>query len=275
MINYTKHNESNYSSTIQQNTKLMKTRITTLILLLIASITLSAQTLTFKVQTVTFNGNYGPVHVQAVWITDANGKFVKTVDVRATIRIGFLSNWITATPNKNTVDASTGASLLTHPTSPVTFTWNCKDVNKAVVPDGNYFINIEFNENVFAGRLAKYPFKLGPASEGTFADLPNFISASYSITESAQTAGLADVKIGSEFKIAYAASSKTIIIDHERASSEPLEIQIFDLTGKQLIHLTKSGSPLIIRACNLPKGFCVLNVRTNRGFIQFKKIFIQ
>ncbi len=60
--------------------------------------------------TKTFPGSYSPKHCFAIWVEDANGKFVRTLKVQAIKRDGTLTSWVKSS-NKNRVDAVSGASL--------------------------------------------------------------------------------------------------------------------------------------------------------------------
>lgn len=127
--------------------------------------------LTFTVRTVTANGNYSPKHVLAIWIEDANG-FVKTRKAMANQRKQYLYTWYAAS-NYNEVDAITGSTLTSHQTH--TISWDCKDLNGDLVPDGDYTVYVEFTDKHAQGPLYSIVFTKGPnAQTYTPADETNF-----------------------------------------------------------------------------------------------------
>jgi PKD repeat protein len=116
--------------------------------------------LTFTVRTVAAGGNYAPKHVLAIWI-EKDGAFVKSRKVMATVRKQYLYTWV-ASSNYNTTDAITGATLTSHQTH--TITWNCKDLNGNIVPDGDYTVWAEFTDKHAQGPVTHYTFTKGPNS---------------------------------------------------------------------------------------------------------------
>ncbi|MDQ7053423.1 MAG: DUF2271 domain-containing protein [candidate division KSB1 bacterium] len=99
---------------------------------------------TFRVTTTSYGGKYADKHVGAIWVEDAQNQFIKTLKVWAKKRIKHLVKW-NAASNGNKVDAITSATLRSHRSHEVT--WNCTDVNGAVVSDGVYRIYVEFTED--------------------------------------------------------------------------------------------------------------------------------
>lgn len=100
-------------------------------------------TVTFTVTTGPGTGQYQPDNVTAMWISNAQGAFVKTLEVRGTIRVGNLTKW--GATGSNIVDAVTGATLPNH--TQHVGTWNCTDVNRNVVVDGQYQVNMEWTDD--------------------------------------------------------------------------------------------------------------------------------
>ena len=95
--------------------------------------------------TVTFSdpsGNYS-ARVDAFWVTDAASNFVQNIRKDAATRQNYLYKWIAA--RKTTaIDGYSGATISSW--SPVTVTWDGRDTNNAVVPDGFYKLYIEFTD---------------------------------------------------------------------------------------------------------------------------------
>lgn len=99
--------------------------------------------LVFQFTTASLNGKYAPKNIVAVWITDSNGAFVKTLDLRAAKRAEHLVAW-NADTNANIVDAVTGATRKAH--GPYESKWDGTNVSGGQVADGEYHVNVEFTE---------------------------------------------------------------------------------------------------------------------------------
>lgn len=128
-------------------------------------------TLTFAVRTVTANGNFSPRHVLAIWVEDADG-FVLTRKLNADRRKQYLYTW-NGTSGGDVTDATTGATLSSHQSHSVS--WDCRDKDGALVPDGEYTVYAEFTEAHAQGPLKTLSFTKGPvAIELTPADEANF-----------------------------------------------------------------------------------------------------
>jgi hypothetical protein len=112
-------------------------------------------------------GGYAPANAVVVWVEDAQGNFVKTIERKAQARIGNLVAWMTAAGPGDT-DSVSSASRLDHNT-PLSFQWKLKDRNKQPIPDGTYTIHIEVAETnaVTAGenQQAQFTFTVGPNPE--------------------------------------------------------------------------------------------------------------
>lgn len=114
-----------------------------LVLLFSVSNILSAQTsgtLTFSCATTAPSGTWGNKHVLAIWIESAStSTFVKT-KAKYGNDDDHLTSW-TVKSLKNTVDATTGATLASYETRSVI--WNGTGTDNVVVADGTYNIFIE------------------------------------------------------------------------------------------------------------------------------------
>lgn len=130
--------------------------------------------LTFTIQTSTYGGDYSPKHVLSIWIEDANG-FVKTNKLRGDRRKKYLYTWNSKSAG-NIVDAVTGSTLSSHQSH--TVTWDGSDINRNIVPDGDYKIRVEFAEEHAQGPLYSLTFnkgkdimELSPSDEGKFKNI--------------------------------------------------------------------------------------------------------
>jgi len=115
---------------------------------------LTEGSLAFSVRTATYNGAYAPRNCGAIWITNSQNQFVKTIKVWAATYRYTLIRWINSS-GQNTQGAITSASLNNHQLHNIT--WNGTDYAGNSVPDGDYKINVEFTEhNATASNMGKF-----------------------------------------------------------------------------------------------------------------------
>ena len=105
---------------------------------------------TFKVTTTANTGQYNPNNVAAVWVVDSSNRFVKTLCRHGVTRVGYLTQWIAARGSYTTVDGTTSATLTSEPQTH-TVTWNCRNTNGVVVPDGQYTFKAEYTSDNLQG----------------------------------------------------------------------------------------------------------------------------
>ena len=99
-------------------------------------------TANFTVTLVDPAGKYDK-RVDAFWVTDANGVTVKNLRKDGRKRAGFLTQW-KAVRMTTEIDGFSGATIGNW--EPVTVTWDCRDTNNVVVPDGTYRFYVEFTD---------------------------------------------------------------------------------------------------------------------------------
>ncbi len=90
-------------------------------------------------------GQFAPRNIVAVWIESQAGTFVKTIGRYAATRKQHLVAW-NLKAGTNDVDAVSGATRSNH-TAPLTVTWNLRDKQNALVPDGTYTIRMELADD--------------------------------------------------------------------------------------------------------------------------------
>jgi len=162
----------------------MKIKTTVLIILislvLLSSKSFAATEFNMSFSTVQPGGGYKPANVVAVWVTQTNGTFVKTILRYAGGRKSSLSTWYAAAGSSD-ADAVMGATRANHSApATMTATWNMKNKSGVVVPDGTYVIKLEMSD----GSIASHSFnfvKDGTAGTRTNAGSANFknISIAY------------------------------------------------------------------------------------------------
>jgi hypothetical protein len=97
------------------------------------------------VTTTPNGGQYAPKNVVAVWVEDAAGSFIKTIDRFSQVRTQHLVAWVAAATLAD-ADAVSGATRANH-TAPLTMTWDLRDKAGALVPDGTYTIRMELADS--------------------------------------------------------------------------------------------------------------------------------
>jgi hypothetical protein len=84
---------------------------------------------------------FAPANVVAVWVESSSGQFVKTIGRWANIRRSNLIAW-TQKAGAMDADAISGATRTDH-TQTLNLTWDMKDRQNTVVPDGTYTLRLE------------------------------------------------------------------------------------------------------------------------------------
>jgi len=87
--------------------------------------------------------NFDPQHVQAVWVENAAGAFVKTIGRWGVIEHHHLTQWNAA--DGSNIDGFTGATPKAYQQH--TTIWDLTDRSGVQVPDGTYYIKFELTNN--------------------------------------------------------------------------------------------------------------------------------
>jgi hypothetical protein len=128
------------------------------------------------VTTAPHGGRYTPRNVGAIWIANAAGSYVKSLDVWGNRRLSHVEAWIAATGAagvpQDRVDAVTGATSATHRTHLVS--WDCTDHQGQLVPDGTYRVYFEVTEANAAGPNHFETFEKGSTAVALQANATNF-----------------------------------------------------------------------------------------------------
>ena len=119
------------------------------------------------VTTTPNGGPYAPKNIVALWIEDAGGTFIKTFDRFSQTRTSHLVAWVAAA-GPGDADAVSGATRSNH-VNPITATWNLRDRQGALVPDGTYTIRMELADSNASqpaqNRQGTFTFTKGAAPE--------------------------------------------------------------------------------------------------------------
>lgn len=174
----------------------MRTRVLLPTLIALSAVTAlgnTAGSVEFTATTKPAKGKYAPRHVLAVWVTNSEGQFVRTLELYGRKRTKYLKTWAEQSKN-NQVDAVTGATLKTHRV--LTVAWDCRDTNGKPVPDGEYQIHMEFTDQNGQGPVTPpghIKFTKGPQkASSTPGDLPFItqIELKYVPSKAAATLGI-------------------------------------------------------------------------------------
>jgi hypothetical protein len=128
------------------------------------------------VTTAPHGGRYTPRNVGAIWIANAAGSYVKSLDVWGNRRLSHVEAWNATTGAagvpQDRVDAVTGATSATHRTHLVS--WDCTDHQGQLVPDGTYRVHFEVTEANAAGPNHFETFEKGATAVALQANAANF-----------------------------------------------------------------------------------------------------
>lgn len=133
--------------------------------------------LSVSVTTSAAGGKYAPRNIGAIWISDGDSRFVKTLAVWAEKRAKYLTAWNASTAAAmqpgSRVDAISSATKTAHGLRGGT--WNCKDAAGQVRADGPYKVCFELTDRDGAGPMQCVPFNKGAMAWSlTPPDAPSF-----------------------------------------------------------------------------------------------------
>jgi flagellar hook assembly protein FlgD len=263
----------------------MKTTLFFLAIVLILSSSIHAQsdiltntpgTLNFSVRTITDNGTYSPKNIIAIWIKTSSGSFVRSMKVMADQRKQFLYQW-KINSGGNVTDAVTGPTLMSHQIH--TFTWNCKDLTGAVVPDGDYIIMIEYTDQDGQGPFAGFTFTKGVNPQTLIPQDQTYIK-DISIQYTPQAIGVEEYdKQLDIFTFPNPFSDKFMIILPEGYASA--EISFFNSSGEKLSMEYTFSDPHFIwdgkdrNGNTLPSGMYIYKIVSGNDLFCGKVFFVK
>jgi len=209
----------------------------------------------------TTGGTYIPRNVEAIWIQNSSGQFVKSLLVYAAARIGELTNWNTSSAG-NKVDAITGATQSSHGVR--TCSWNGTNVSGVVVADGTYTLKMELTDKNATGNVGTFTFVKGPAAQTqTPAAVPSFSALTIKWTPAVNTA-LEDVTMSNLYQVYPNPTTSSIFVN----GLDIQEIEIFNVAGTSVLKTTLQN----INLNTLPKGVYMLKINSEKGAIMKKFI---
>ena len=221
-------------------------------------------TLTFSTDTYAPSGTWGNKHVLAAWLENtANPSvFIKT-NVKYGNEDDHLTSWIDQT-NSNLVDAVTGATLGSY--GKISVTWNGTDINKTVVPDGDYNLWIEMGwgaNKTTAHAVSSFTFTKGPARDvRTYTGTANYTNVQL---EWAPLATLAGTTEGFDnVNVFPNPTTGKVTIDFKKEMANA-SIKVTDAAGKTLYAQkdikVQAGTKAIDLSAN-PQGIYFINIES-------------
>ena len=209
----------------------------------------------------TTGGAFIPRNIEAIWIQDGSGKFVKSLLVYAAAQIQWLTNWNTASAG-NKVDAITGATQSSHGVR--TCSWNGTNVSNAVVADGTYTVKMELTDKDATGNLGTFTFVKGPTAQTqTPAAVPSFSALTIKWTPSIASA-LEDVNMSNLYQIYPNPTASSIFVN----GLDIQEIEIYNATGESVLKTNLHN----VNLNALPKGVYMIKINSETGTVMKKLI---
>ncbi len=203
-----------------------------------------------------------PKNIVAIWIEDANGKFVKTLLGSTSGERQYLVTWKAATilggSQYNTVDAVTSATYSSHAAR--TGTWNGTNTAKSLVDDGTYKVRFEVTDHNSLGYVGTYtftkgaaPVSLSPANAGLLTGI--------SVSWVPDFTGIEQVSQTSLYKVFPNPATDKLIVPGFGVK----EIVIYAVTGERVLDCTDQE----INISALKKGNYIVKIATEQGdFVQ-------
>lgn len=234
-----------------------------------------AQSLSFSVTTKTYYGNYAPKHVLTCWVTNSAGTYMYNLKRYGTGYLSSLTNWTMCSSSTKTTDGTTSATLGSH--SSLSFTWNCKNTSSVTVPDGTYYINVEFTEQEGTKQFVKYSFVKGATSITSTAPTVVTSNSYYTsplITYTAPAAALTTTQVTS-FDCLYSATDRSLQLEYDPSVHSGVELQLVNLKG-QTVHRTalKGSGKETTRLPDCAPGLYLIRLTDKGGWSQTKKVML-
>ena len=251
-----------------------------LVCLLIVSIGKSAaQTsggLSFTINPVSHSGSYGAKHLVAVWLESESGTFIKTKRLQCSSKnLDHLATW-TSKSGKNTVDATTGATLTTY--TPIAFVWNGTDVSGNVVADGTYKVWVEMawdDSKTTDKTVTSYSFVKGaepvtvtPANTNLFTDV--------SIIWAPSTTGVMNISEEKELAVFPNPTNGIVSVDIKSFSTGGV-IQIVNASGSILEESAFGGGSLkhVVDLHKYANGTYFIRIRKDSHILAQSKVLLR
>lgn len=233
-----------------------------------------AQNMTLSVTTKTYYGSYYPKHVLTCWVTNSAGIYMYNLRRNGYNYLSSLTNWTMCSSSTKSSDGTTGATLTSH--SVMNFTWNCKNTSSVIVPDGMYYLNIEFTEQEGTKQYVKYSFTKGTT---TYTSTPTIVTANAYYTGpkviyTAPAAALTTTQV-TNFDFSYSRTDRTLQLEYDPASHSGVELQLVNLKGQTVYRSTlKSSGKESTQLPEVSQGIYLIRLTDKEGWSQTKKLML-
>lgn len=223
--------------------------------------------LTLNITTNTYNGMFSPSHVCAIWLTDENDSFIKSLEVNASFREVNLRKWKSHSKSDKT-DAITSATLHSHRTHNIVY--------DSALEDGTYKIWVEISENNTS---------LNESSWGGNAAFKFQIIDNELISMDLSDVTFKQHVIFKDVSLSYQGNSSTKVKTYSKEIITPNHfiinsfLYLNDINLKELTIFNTSGQKILtsdknkVNISNLSKGFYFLKIQTKNRFF-YKQIKI-
>lgn len=121
----------------------------------------------FSVTTGPVGGKYAPRNVGAIWVSDAEQRWIRTLKVWAQLRERYLQAYWAANPERDRTDAVSSATLRTHQTHEVS--WDFTDLDGDQLPAGRYHVHLEVTDRDAPGSVLTIAFEMAPGATDVIA----------------------------------------------------------------------------------------------------------
>lgn len=250
----------------------------------------SAPSATISFKTSSYDGTYAPAICLAVWVTDTAGNYVRTLNYQGNRYAKYLIyNALDLSKDSTTVktDGVSGESLLYHnmayaypytKISRMPLVWDCKNQKGDTVPNGKYYINIEFTEVNGGGKYIQFEFNKGEVStvytRAEETTDPGMYFSNLRVAYTALNTTATKTVYNDNFDIlVYSLDRNSLVVQSENNNVLIEKVQLFDVRGLSIVEQSVSDIKANINTNGL-KGIYIIRVTDSNGDITSRKVFI-
>lgn len=239
---------------------------------------------TVSLTTVSYGGEFAPKSCFAMWVTDTAGHYIRTINYQGNNYAMYLTHCNTAAADSDSAqldDGVSGVSLNVHnweyaaPSTTmkrIPFVWDCTDQEGNLVPNGTYFVNVEFTEDNDTGKFMQFAFEKGDddvtyTRENVDTDPGKwFTDVSVAFKSGSGAVGIDSNQQAFDF-IVYNEGNSKITVSEEGTGKQIDEIKAYDITGRPIA--TANEKSIIIPAY---RGILLLEISCSDNSKAWRKI---
>lgn len=222
----------------------------------------TAGTLNVKFTTIAGGGSYSPKNLDACWVVNSSGVFVKTLIASTSGDKNDLTNWKTATSTYDKVDAVTAATRTSYGLRTGTWDGTNNATPRVQQADGVYTVKMEMTDRNGTGNVATFTFTKGPTAQ-TVSPANISVFTNISLEWVPVKTAVEEVKL-SKLYTAYPNPTNSFIFVN---GIDIKEIEICTVAGKSIFITNEQKVDL----SSFPKGIYLAVVKTKLGTV-VKKI---